>query len=264
MSFAAPWAFAGLALAIPLVLAHLRRRRPRVRDVPSLLAWRRSQAPVGASTRRLGNPAHPWLLALQLLALVLFVVALAKPHTGGSSPGPTRAFVVDDSIWMGASEGGGTRLEAAQSTLRDELDALPGDERVALILAGAESRLLYEGSAGDAAGAVARIRPTFGPADLGAALRLAAGLPRDGGGVELLRAPEDAGAADRRRRGAFQRTGGRAARSPTRGSPSRAPVASAAPRPLRALRPGREHGDRAARRPGRGAGRRQARSAPRR
>jgi len=190
MSFAAPWAFAGLALAIPLVLAHLRRRRPRVRDVPSLLAWRRSQAPVGASTRRLGNPAHPWLLALQLLALVLFVVALAKPHTGGTAPGPTRAFVVDDSIWMGASEGGGTRIEAARSTLAEELDALPGGERVALILAGAESRLLYEGDAGDAAGAVAKIRPSFGPADLAAALRLAAGLPRDGGRVELLRAPE--------------------------------------------------------------------------
>jgi uncharacterized protein YegL len=190
MSFGAPWAFAGLALAIPLVLAHLRRRRPRVRDVPSLLAWRRSQAPVGASTRRLGNPAHPWLLALQLLALVLFVVALAKPHTGGTGPGPTRAFVVDDSIWMGASEGGGTRLEAARSTLRDELEALPGNERVALVLAGAESRLLYEGSAGDAAGAVAKIRPSFGAADLGAALRLAAGLPGDGGRVELLRAPE--------------------------------------------------------------------------
>jgi Ca-activated chloride channel homolog len=190
MSFAAPWAFAGLLLAIPLVLAHLRRRRPLVRDVPSLLAWRRSQAPVGASTRRLGNPAHPLLLALQLLALVLFVVALAKPHTDAGGPGPTRAFVVDDSIWMGASEGGGTRMETARSTLGEELEALPGDERVALILAAAESRLLYEGSAGDAAGAVAKIRPSFGPADLGAALRLAAGLPRDGGGVELLRAPE--------------------------------------------------------------------------
>jgi len=192
MSFAAPWAFAGLALAIPLVLAHLRRRRPRVTDVPSLLSWRRSQAPVGASTRRLGNPAHPWLLALQLLALVLSVAALAKPHIEAGPPGPTRAFVVDDSIWMGASEGGRTRLEAAQATLRDELEALPGDERVALILAGTESRLLYEGSADDAAGAVAKIPPAYGPADLGAALRLAAGLPREGGAVELLRAPEDA------------------------------------------------------------------------
>jgi Ca-activated chloride channel homolog len=190
VSFGSPWAFAGLALAIPLVLLHLRRRRPRVEDVPSLLAWRRSPAPVGASTRRLGNPAHPWLLALQLLALVLFVLALAKPHTDGGAPGPTRAFVLDDSIWMGASEGGGTRLEAAQSTLGDELEALPGGERVAVILAGAESRLLYEGSARDAPAAIAKIRPTFGPADLGAALRLAAGLPRDGGGVELLRAPE--------------------------------------------------------------------------
>ena len=190
MSFGSPWAFAGLALAIPLVLLHLRRRRPRVQDVPSLLAWRRSPAPVGASTRRLGNPAHPWLLALQLLALALFVLALAKPHTDGGAPGSTRAFVLDDSIWMGASEGGGTRLEAARSTLGDELEALPGGERVAVILAGAESRLLYEGSASDAPAAIAKVRPTFGPADLGAALRLAAGLPRHGGAVELLRAPE--------------------------------------------------------------------------
>jgi hypothetical protein len=191
VSFAAPWAFAGLLLAVPLVLAHLRRRRPRVREVPSLLAWRRSPAPVGAATRRLGSPAHPLLLALQLLALVLFVLALARPHADGGAPGPTRAFVVDDSIWMGASEGGRTRLEAAEATLRDELEALPGSERVALILAGAEPRSLYVGSADDAPGALARIRPTFGPADLGAALRLAAGLPRDGGAVELLRAPEN-------------------------------------------------------------------------
>jgi Ca-activated chloride channel homolog len=191
VSFASPWAFAGLVLAIPLVLAHLRRRRPRVREVPSLLAWRHSPAPVGASTRRLGNPAHPWLLVLQLLGLVLFVLALAKPHTDGGAPGPTRAYVVDDSIWMGAKEGGRTRLDAAESALRQELEALPGGDRVAVILAGAEPRLLYEGSAGDAAGAVATIRPTFGPADLGAALRLAAGLPRGGGAVELLRAPEN-------------------------------------------------------------------------
>jgi Ca-activated chloride channel family protein len=204
MSFSSPWAFAGLALAIPIVLLHLRRRRPRVQDVPSLLAWRRSPATVGASTRRLGNPAHPWLLALQMLALVLFVLALAKPHTGGGEPGATRAFVVDDSIWMQAREGGSTRLEVAESTLREELDGLPGGERVAVILAGAESRLLYEGGASGAAGAVERIRPTFGPADLGAALRLAAGLPRDGGGVDLLRAPETPAPRTVGNDGAFQ------------------------------------------------------------
>jgi Ca-activated chloride channel homolog len=190
VSFGAPWAFVGLLLAIPLVLLHLRRRRPRVREVPSLLAWRRLPAPVGASTRRLGNPAHPWLLALQLLALVLFVLALAKPHTDPGAPGQTRAFVVDDSIWIGASEAGGTRLEAAQESLGEELEALPGGERVALIAAGPEAKLLYEGDASGAAGALAKLRPTYGPADLAAGLRLAAGLPRDGGGIELLRAPE--------------------------------------------------------------------------
>ncbi|HEX4306757.1 MAG TPA: VWA domain-containing protein [Solirubrobacterales bacterium] len=204
MSFATPWAFAGLALAIPLVLLHLRRRRPRVQDVPSLLAWRRSPATVGASTRRLGAPAHPWLLALQLLALVLFVLALARPQTGGGSPAQARAFVVDDGIWMQAREGGHTRLETAQSTLRAELEALPGGERVALIAAGTESRLLYEGGASGASGAVAKLRPTYAPADLAAALRLATTLPGQGGGIELLRAPESPAPTTTGERGRFR------------------------------------------------------------
>ncbi|HTR75598.1 MAG TPA: VWA domain-containing protein [Solirubrobacterales bacterium] len=191
MTLQSPWALAGLLLAIPLALLHLRRRRPPVRDVPSLLAWRRSPAAVGASSRRLGRPAHPWLLALQLLALALFVLALARPHTDAAAPAPTRAYVVDDSIWMQAREDGHTRLETAQATLRGRLAALPDGERVDVILAGAEPRLLYEGSAGGAVEAVGRVRPTFGPADLAAGLRLAANLPRGDGAVELLRAPED-------------------------------------------------------------------------
>jgi Ca-activated chloride channel family protein len=191
MTLESPWALAGLLLAIPLALLHLRRRRPPTRDVPSLLAWRRSPAAVGASSRRLGKPAHPWLLALQLLALTLFVLALARPHTDAGMPTPTRAYVVDDSIWMQAREEGHTRLEDAQTALHGRLAALPDDEKVDILLAGAEPKLLYEGSAGGAAEAVGRIRPGFGPGDLAAAVRLAANLPRGDGAIELLRAPED-------------------------------------------------------------------------
>jgi Ca-activated chloride channel homolog len=192
VSFASPWALAGLLLAIPLLLLHLRRPRPRTREVGSLLAWRRTPAAVGLASRRLGRPASSWLLALQLLALLLFVLALARPHTDGGHEGSIRAFVVDDSIWMGAREGGQTRLEAAESTLREELEALPGDQRVAVFLAGPETKLLYEGGAAGALEAAARIPPTFGPADLAAALRQAAAVPGRSGAIELLRAPEDA------------------------------------------------------------------------
>lgn len=193
MSLGTPWALAGLLLAIPVVLLHLRRPRPQTREVGSLLAWRRSPAAAGLSSRRLGRPASSWLLALQLLALLLFVLALARPHLDGGAPrSTTRAFVVDDSIWMGAREDGGTRLERAEAMLRSELEALPAGRRVAIFLAGPESKLLYEGSAGGAIDAARRIPPTFGAADLAATLRLAAALPGRGGAIELLRAPEDA------------------------------------------------------------------------
>jgi Ca-activated chloride channel homolog len=190
VSLATPWALLGLLAAIPLALLHLRRRRPHIADVPSLLAWRRSPAPVGASTRRLGKPAHPLLLALQLLALLLLVLALARPHIGGGAPDDARAFVLDDSIWMGASEGGTTRLASAEATLRGELEALPGDRRVAVVAAGAEPKVLYEGSAGGAADAVGKLAPTYGPADLGGAVAAALGAS-GGSAVEVLRAPEE-------------------------------------------------------------------------
>jgi Ca-activated chloride channel homolog len=203
MTLASPLYLLGLLLAIPLVALHLRRRRPRLQEVPSLLAWRRSSATVGASTRRLGKPAHPWLLVLQLLALVLFVLAAARPQIDGGTPGPVRAYVLDDSIWMGARQDGATRLDAAAATVRSELAALPGGGQVAIFLGAAEPKLLYEGGVAGAAGSLGRIAPSLGPADLPAALRLAAALPRDRGAVELLRAPEDPAPATRGGDGVF-------------------------------------------------------------
>jgi uncharacterized membrane protein len=193
VSFASPWALAGLLLAIPLLLLHLRRPRPQTRKVGSLLAWRDTPAAIGPSSRRLGRPASSWLLFLQLLALVLLVVALARPYVdGGGSVPTTRAFVVDDSIWMQARQDGRTRLESAAAVLRDDLGALPQGQGVSIFLAGPETKLLYDGRAGDAGDAVRRLPPTFGPADLAAALRLAAAVPGQTGAIEMLRAPEDA------------------------------------------------------------------------
>jgi uncharacterized membrane protein len=189
---AAP-ALAALVLAIPLLVLHLRRRKPPRRAVGSLLAWRDLPGAGGGGARRFGRPPLLVLLLLQLLALVFLVVALAHPAKEKNATGSSHVYVVDESMWMGAEDGGGTRIEAAAAELRERLrDLAPGDA-VRIVGAGPTPSVLYEGAAGGAGAAVGGLSAGAGPANLTAALRLAAGL-RAGNGDEivLMRAPEEA------------------------------------------------------------------------
>jgi Ca-activated chloride channel family protein len=185
-------ALAALVLAVPLIALHLRRRKPPRRAVGSLLAWRDLPAVSGGGARRLGRPPMPLLLALQLLALALLVFALAHPASDKSAAGSSRVYVVDESMWMGASEAGTTRIDAAGAELREELAGVPAGEAVRIVGAGASPTVLYEGDAAGAGAAVSRLRAGPGAANLTAALRLAAGLRAGDSQVTLLRAPEEA------------------------------------------------------------------------
>jgi len=189
---AAP-ALAALVLAIPLIVLHLRRRKPPRRAVGSLLAWRDLPGAGGGGARRFGRPPLPLLLLLQLLALIFLVVALAHPAKEKSATGSSHVYVVDESMWMGAEDGGGTRIEAAGAELRERLRALAPSDAVRIVGAGPTPSVLYEGAAGGAGAAVGGLSAGDGPANLTAALRLAAGL-RAGNGDEivLMRAPEEA------------------------------------------------------------------------
>jgi Ca-activated chloride channel family protein len=186
-------ALALLALSVPLVLLHLRRRPLAAIEVDSLRDWRRLPAASPSGRGRFSPPVLPLLLLLQLLALALLAFALAKPAGGGESAPSVHAYVVDESLWMGADEaGGGTRIESAQALLRRRLAALPSDGRVALVGAGASASVLYEGEAGGAAAALGELRAGAGQGSLDAGLRLAAGLRGSSSDpVLLLRAPED-------------------------------------------------------------------------
>jgi Ca-activated chloride channel family protein len=186
-------ALAALVLAVPLIVLHFRRRRPPRREVGSLLVWRDLPTVGGGAARRVGRPPLPLLLALQLLALALLVFALAHPVGNKSATARSRVYVIDESMWMGAEEGGGTRIDAARAELRERLAGLPGDEAVRIVGAGSTPTVLYEGDASGAGATVAKLSAGPGAANLSAALRLAAGLRAgDGSEVVLLRAPEEA------------------------------------------------------------------------
>ncbi|MBS1846080.1 MAG: VWA domain-containing protein [Actinobacteria bacterium] len=186
-------ALAALLLAIPLVALHLRRRKPPRRAVGSLLAWRDLPAAGGGGARRIGRPPLPLLLLLQLLALIVLVVALARPVSDGTATTSSHVYVVDESMWMGADQGGAPRIDAAREVLRERIAGLPAHEAVRIVGAGAIPSVLFEGKAADAGPALGRLTAAPGAANLAAALRLAAGLRAgDGDQIALLRAPEEA------------------------------------------------------------------------
>jgi Ca-activated chloride channel family protein len=187
------WALAGLLLTVPLVLAHLRRRRPPLREVDSLLPWRELGHAAAPARRRFAAPVLPLLLALQLAALVVLVLSLARPAGGAEQPRASHVFVLDDSIWMQARDGNASRVQAAAAAVRSRLRELPRGERVSLVLATATPQVIYSGAAAGAGGALRALPAGEGAANLAAALRLAVGLgTRRGEQILLLRAPEDA------------------------------------------------------------------------
>lgn len=169
-------AFALLALPI-LLLYMLKLRRQEVR-VSSILLWQRLLRDREANT--------PWqrlrrnlLLLLQLLALALLVVALARPFL------PTRApvsgsvvLLLDGSASMQATDGEPTRFEAARRAAREILEGLAPGDRAALVLVGPQPQVL----AGPSEDRTALLRalegaaPSDGLADWQTALETAAAL----------------------------------------------------------------------------------------
>ncbi len=188
MTLLSAWALAGLVLIAPLVLAHMRRRRPPPREVASLLIWQELDGPRIGGERRLKLPHLPLLLLLQVLALALLVVSLARPAGAAPPAGAAgRVLVLDDSVWMSIPG----RLAAGERELELKAAAAPRGTRIAVVVASAAPHILYRGGDTGLARALAAVRPGGGPEQLPTALSLAASQLAPGGRIVLARAPED-------------------------------------------------------------------------
>ncbi|MFQ3647679.1 MAG: BatA domain-containing protein [Anaerolinea sp.] len=134
MTFLNPLGLALAALAIPILLLYMLRLRRREAVVSSHFLWQRALKDYAANT--------PWqrlrrhlLLLLQLLALALLVVALARPALPGSTPSLGRVVVLlDASASMQTVEADGqTRWALALEQARQLVDELGvGDEMLLL------------------------------------------------------------------------------------------------------------------------------------
>jgi hypothetical protein len=144
MGFTLPLALLGaLAVAAPIVIHLLRQRDVPTRSLPTVALLRRATA----ESRRKLRLRDRMLLLLRALAVLAFAIGASGPWLAS-----TRAFddgrrasiaiVLDDSMSMARRESGERLLATAIARANDQLDALPQDSEVALVLAGSPARLV--------------------------------------------------------------------------------------------------------------------------
>jgi Ca-activated chloride channel family protein len=182
VSFLAP-AAAFLALTLPAIVAlyFLRIRRP-TRVVPELNLWpdqiRDRQANVPWQRLRFS-----WLLLLQLLAAGVLVAAAVQPVlSAGTSLARHSVVLLDVSASMQARDVQPSRLDEAKREIGGLIDQMGPQDRMTLVAVGSAPRIVASvvGDRDALHRAVSGIGAGNGPADLSAALALAAGLVRPG------------------------------------------------------------------------------------
>jgi Mg-chelatase subunit ChlD len=178
MTFLLPAGLLALALAVPVVILHMLTPRRPPTEVSSLLHW--------DGMRHAITAAEPWqklrwslLLVLQLLAVVLFAVALARPATLEEAElADHTVFIIDASSSMASIDGSPDRLADAVDAAVEMRGDLPDNGIASLVIASAQPSIVVEQS-GDRTEfdrAAAAIRTTGSGVDYEATFALAESL----------------------------------------------------------------------------------------
>ena len=188
MSFVAPFGlFLGLLAAPLIALYFLKIRRKRV-FVPSLIHWERFM-----KSEELSAPFQRFrkhlLLLIQLLALLLVVLAFARPFLNGHFiSGRSVVIVMDTSASMAATDEQPNRLESAKIRASAAVANLsPGDE-VLLVEAGPQTRVVssFSRDVSVVRDAIASLEPRAAEGALRDGVQLALSLAGARPNVEVL------------------------------------------------------------------------------
>ena len=147
MTFLTPFFFLGaLALAVPIIIHLTNREKKDVVEFPSLMFLRR----VPYRSVRRQKLRHLLLFALRCLALLLLVIAFARPFFESPTSAAAAAlggprdvvFVIDHSYSMGYEN----HLEAAKRIVRSRIEALGPDDRASIVLFSERAEILNQPS----------------------------------------------------------------------------------------------------------------------
>lgn len=167
-----------LPLAGVIVALYLLRMRRRELRVPATFLWPAQTEEVRANA--LFQKLKPsWLLFLQLLALALAILCVARPQTRQRGlAGEVTVFVVDSSASMGATDVLPSRFAEAKRLAREAIESVRPGDRVALVEAGPVPRVVFP-LGNDPARQLAALDALDGTdaeAEVGEAMRLATAI----------------------------------------------------------------------------------------
>lgn len=178
MTFLLPAGLLALALAGPVLILHMLTPRRPPTEVSSLLHW--------DGLRHSITAAEPWqrirwslLLILQLLAVVLFALALARPATIETAElADHTVFILDASGSMAAIDGDPDRLGLAVEEAESLRAELPDGGLASIVVASANPSVLLEKSDDpeEFDRAIEGVRTSAAAADFEAAFALAESL----------------------------------------------------------------------------------------
>ena len=191
MHFLAPvtllWAIPVIAAIIILYLFRLRRQQRRV---SSLMLWGQALREMQANAPFRRVRAN-WLMALQILAATVLVVALARPYrTVAGVSGRCVALVLDASASMRATDVSPSRFDRAKAEAAKLIEGLGRDDVMCLVAAAVPTRVAAPLTSDKSTlrAALRSVRATDCPVRADEAIRLALSLIRGraGGRVVVL------------------------------------------------------------------------------
>jgi hypothetical protein len=207
MSFLAPLGLAAL-IGVPLIiLFHMRHSTPIERPVPTLRFWLAAE-PTRSDDSRFKLPPLSLLLVLQLLAVGLLGLALARPAVSDALAGIAQrteprhlVIMLDGSTSMSAvdTESGVTRYEAARDEAVHQLDDLREGDTATVMVLGSQVHTMQASDSAEISELAAQLSTwdlPGGIADLNAALRLVVDLDVPGVREDILLLSDGAMSAD--------------------------------------------------------------------
>ncbi len=179
MNFQAPGAlFWFIPLGAFILALYLLRMRRQDFVFPASFLWPERQDEIRANSL-FQKLRFNWLWVLQLLALLLLTLGLARWQVRQSNLlGKSTVLVIDASASMRSADVAPSRFAEAVSRASRIANAMRPGDAVAVIEAGPTPRVLtgLEGESAKVANAIRGLRPTDAPSDIGEALRLATAL----------------------------------------------------------------------------------------
>jgi hypothetical protein len=191
MTFQNPAALAWTLPAIAaLVVLYLLRIKRQQRVVPASFLWPSVQEDVRANSL-FQKPRFTWLFLLQLLALLVLGVVLARPQRQDSGLlGSATVFVIDASQSMGATDVKPSRLAVAVEEVRQAVQKMQPADQVAVIEASSSPRVVsaLSNDPSQHLAALNTVRASDTAGHMGEALRLASALVSadEGGRIVLV------------------------------------------------------------------------------